>query len=126
MVKKVFDLRMGIAGALFLGGIVFIINMEHGAFPAFTASLKQALYTFFMGGFIMKLCENLAIRFESKVLSISLAIVVPCVVTTLATYLVHSLKGTPEPLLSTLPTIAFGLPAFTVWALRKRKKAQVV
>jgi len=113
---------MGIAGALFLGAVVFAINLEHGFLPATTASLKQAFYTFLMGGLIMKLCENLAVRFDSRLFSIFMAIAVPCIITTLATFLVHSLKGTPEPLYSTLPTIAFGLPAFSVWAVRKRSQ----
>ena len=36
------------------------------------------------------------------------------------TYLVHSLKGTPEPFLSTLPTMVIAPPAF-VWLAWKRQ-----
>jgi hypothetical protein len=38
----------------------------------------------------------------------------------LLTYGLHTLKGTPKPLASTLPTLAI-IPATAVWALRKRK-----
>ena len=122
--NKYFDLRMGIAGALILGTVVFIINFDHGYLPALTAALKQSAYTFLMGGLIMKLCENLAIRFENRTTSLVLAVLVPVIVTTGATFIVHSLKGTPEPAASTIPTIIFGAPSFAVWAVRKRNKVE--
>jgi hypothetical protein len=117
---------MGVAGALFLGIIVFFINVDHGYMPATTAALKQGVYTFFMGGLIMKLCENLSIRFENRSLSIFLGIIIPVIVTTLATFLVHSLRGTPEPVNSTIPTVVFGIPSFSVWAIRKRKQLEIL
>ena len=122
--NRFFDLKMGIAGALFLGAIVFFINVDHGYMPATTAALKQGAYTFLMGGVIMKLCENLAIRYSNRSLSLVLAVTIPVIVTTLATFLVHSLRGTPEPLNSTIPTVLFGAPSFTVWAIRKRRKLE--
>jgi len=39
------------------------------------------------------------------------------------TFLVHSLKGTPEPLLSTLPTALIGPPGFLVLGWRARREA---
>ena len=117
-----FDIRMAVAGALFLGSIVFFINFDHGTLPATTAALKQGAYTFLMGGLIMKMCENLSIKFSNRTLSLMLAVVIPVLVTTTATFIVHSLRGTPEPINSTIPTILLGAPSFAVWALRKRKK----
>ena len=96
--------------------------MDHGNLPATIAALKQGAYTFLMGGLIMKLCENLAIKYNNRSLSLILAVTIPVIVTTLATFLVHSLRGTPEPINSTIPTVIFGAPSFTVWAIRKRKK----
>ena len=121
--NRLFNVRMGLAGALFLGAVVFFINMDHGYLPAGTAALKQGTYTFFMGGLIMQLCENLALKFDNRNLSISMAVLVSTLVTTGATFLVHSLRGTPEPWHSTIPTLVFGLPAFSVWAVRQRGKA---
>ena len=38
------------------------------------------------------------------------------------TYLVHSLRGTPEPLNSTLPTLVLLVPGFLFLGIRARRK----
>ena len=38
---------------------------------------------------------------------------------------VHSLKGTPLPLESTIPTAVFVIPSTLIWALMKRKRLKV-
>ena len=108
--------------ALFLGLIVWTINFSHGALAALPAALKQATYTFFVAGFIVKLCENLAIGIEPTIVALSIATIAPSCIAIGLTFLVHSLKGTPEPLYSTLPTIIMAPPSFFVLGWRARNQ----
>lgn len=119
--NKLFDPKMGLAGALFLGTIVFFINYDHGIINGLIAALKQAFYTFFVGGFITRLCENIA-TISKKFTAVLMAVILPSVIAIALTYLVHSLKGTPEPFNSTIPTMILAPLGFLWWALQKRKQ----
>ncbi len=115
------DFRMGLLGAFMMSIPVFYINyMATGfGFLTFTAAIKQWFYTFFFSGLVMKSCEKLAVKFQSKPLSIFLAVLLPSVSTLLLTFIIHSFEGTPRPFESTLPTlIVFSGTLF--WALKKR------
>ncbi|TNF34865.1 MAG: hypothetical protein EP312_05265 [Gammaproteobacteria bacterium] len=112
--------RMAFAGALVLGLTVFAINVAHGTAPALVAAGKQALYTFLVAGFITRHNERLAVRYANPWRAMPMAVGSSCALAIGLTYLVHSLKGTPEPLLSTLPTILMAPPAFTALAWRAR------
>ena len=85
-----------------------------------TASIKQASYTFFLGGFFMKGTEYIALYFKKYRLAIFLAVVIPSSITLLLTYGMHLVKGTPAPLASTIPTLAI-VPATLIWSIKKRK-----
>jgi len=122
--NKLFDPKMGLAGALFLGTIVFFINYDHGIVNGLIAALKQGLYTFFVGGFITRLCENIA-TISKKLTAIFMAVLIPSIIAIILTYIVHSIKGTPEPLNSTIPTMIFAPLGFLWWALQKRKQVQL-
>jgi hypothetical protein len=116
------NLKIGLIGALIMGSIVFIINMEHGWFLSTTAAMKQGLYTFFFGGIIVKLLEYLLRKITNPYLSIPVSVLVISGFTSLLVYGIHSLKGTPEPLLSTIPTLLMAPPGFLFLALRFKKK----
>ena len=119
------DFGMAWKGALFLGLVVFGINyMEHGALAALPAALKQATYTYFVAGFVTRLAENLAAKLEPAVLALALAVLVPSTFAIGLTFGLHELRGTPEPLLSTLPTLVSAPPAFFVWGFKKRRDHQ--
>jgi len=115
------DLRMGTAGALFLGTVVFAINASHGLGGASTAALKQAAYTFLAGGFVMRTCERIAVRGRRDVPAVAAGTLVASALAVGATFLVHSVRGTPEPAASTLPTALFAPPSFAVWGARCRR-----
>lgn len=121
------DYTSAAAGALVLGSVVFWINHGHGLAGASTAALKQATYTFFAAGFIAKNNERLACRWPSVPRSLLLAVTVSSSIAIGLTYLVHSLKGTPEPLLSTVPTMLFAPPGFLAlgWRARRQRDATV-
>ena len=91
--------------------------------PASTAAAKQWLYTFFMGAFIVQLCARLALRPGPAAGAIALAIAVPTLFTVGATFLVHSARGTPRPVASTVPVALVSPPSFLGWAVRTRRMA---
>lgn len=115
------DVSMAWKAALFLGIVVYAINFSHGALAALPAALKQFTYTFFVAGFILRLCETLSIHPGLGAFALPLAVLIPSAVAIGLTYLMHSLKGTPEPFYSTLPAILMALPSFSLWAWRSRK-----
>ncbi|MEO1053091.1 MAG: hypothetical protein AAFX87_20825 [Bacteroidota bacterium] len=119
---KFINYRMGAYAATIMGGIVWVINFDHGVVPATTAGLKQAAYTFLFGGLLIKLLERLAINIRQKWAAIILAAVIPSILTISAVFLVHNLKGTPKPLASTVPTMLVAPPGFLFMAYRKRKE----
>jgi hypothetical protein len=117
-ISDYFDLRSGVIGAAIMSGLVWFINASHGVWPASTAALKQAAYTFLFGGLIMRLCEALARREGIRPIRLVVATAVPSLITIVLVFAVHSLKGTPEPLLSTLPAAVLAPPSFAIFARR--------
>lgn len=120
---KYVDVSTAWKAALFLGLVVYAINYSHGALAALPAALKQATYTFFVAGFILRLCEKISMDQGLGVFALPLAVILPSSIAIGLTYLMHSLKGTPEPFYSTLPTILMAFPSFSLWAWRSRKNA---
>jgi hypothetical protein len=118
------DVRSGLIGGSLLGTIVWFINAEHGVFGATTAAVKQFAYTFCMGSLIMRLCTRLALRPGRGARVITTAVYVPTLVTVGTTFLVHSLRGTPEPLLSTVPAALLSPLGFAFWARRVRREGR--
>ncbi|MAE97230.1 MAG: hypothetical protein CL910_21475 [Deltaproteobacteria bacterium] len=119
-----FDPRAGLFGALLMGSLVAAINVSHGATAAATSAGKQAVYTFFFGGLIVQVCSRLASREGGRLAVVGTAIAVPSLITIVLIYLVHSLRGTPEPLLSTAGVATLAIPSFSVWAWRIRASAE--
>ena len=122
---KYFDLKLGLAGALLLGSIVFFINYDHGIDNGLIAACKQFFYTFLIGGFITRLCENIASSIKKDLIAIITAVLIPSLIAVFLTYILHSIKGTPEPLNSTIPTMILAPPGFMWWAVKKRKQLKL-
>lgn len=109
-------------GALIMGGIVYFINKDHGVLAASIAGLKQAAFTFFLGGTILKVLESIVTSIKQPVLSVATAVLVSSLLSIVLVYLVHSAKGTPKPFESTLPTIYMAPIGFFLVALIKISK----
>ena len=122
-IQKFIDYKIGIAGAIVMGGIVFGINYfttyEIGG--SITAAIKQGSYTFLFGGTLMKGCEYIATTIKKRRLAIFASVIIPSVLTLILTYTMHNLKGTPKPLESTIPTLII-IPATAVWGYKKRNQ----
>jgi len=114
------DYRMAWLGAVCMGAIVLLVNLPHGMPLALVASLKQATYTFFFAGLVMRTCERPAVRDKRRRVALAFAVALPSLMAIGFTYLLHSLKGTPEIFLSTVPTILLAPPGFIWWSRKKR------
>jgi len=108
-----------VIGALVMGLIVFYINYSHGIIPAGIAALKQFTYTFFVGGLLLKLLEAFLNKLATSFQGVVLAVLLNSIVTILLIYFVHSMKGTPEPFYSTVPTIILAPLGFFSVAVQK-------
>ncbi|MFO8130204.1 MAG: hypothetical protein R6T99_09925 [Bacteroidales bacterium] len=126
--KNIIDLRISLLGALFMGLIVFGINLSETAQWAgsSTAALKQGTLTLVMGGFFMRGCELLATRIKKQYLALLSAVMIPSIIAVLLTFAVHSMKGTPKPLESTLVTFVLIIPSTAVWGFLKRRSYRSV
>jgi len=120
---KHIDYPAAVAGAIILGSIVFVINYDHGWNNALLAAGKQATYTFFAGGYMVRLNERIALALNPAVVAILAGVLCAGGLAVSLTYLVHSLKGTPEPLNSTVPTMVLALLGFTFLGVRARYQA---
>ena len=109
------------AGAFLMGGIVCFINLNHGWKLSTLAGAKQWVYTFFFGGMIIKLLEVTLGKTKSFKYPTAISVVLISVITSLLVYLVHSIKGTPEPFYSTLPTVILSPPGFLYIASKVKK-----
>jgi len=114
------DYRMGVLGGAVMGTIVALINLPESAAGGLTAGSKQAVYTFTVGSMTTKMCEHLAVRVRKKSLAYLLAVAIPAGFTITASYGIHTLKGTPKPLQSTIPTMIAAPIGCLYWARRKR------
>ena len=121
--RKFIDVKIAVSGAIVMGVIVFSINYSatHELTGSLTAALKQGTYTFFFGGVLMKSCELFATGIQRRKLAILASVFIPSVFTLLLTYGMHSMKGTPKPFESTLPTLII-VPATAIWGFFSRKK----
>ncbi|MBI3167520.1 MAG: hypothetical protein HYZ22_03525 [Chloroflexi bacterium] len=122
--RRHFDSKTGFMIAGVMGGSIWFINSDHGFLPAATAALKQMAYTFLVSGFTVKMCENLAVKINHKTAALVLSVLIPSAITIFATYAVHSLKGTPEPLNSTMPTMIGPLFFYCIGDGEKMRKSE--
>jgi len=114
---------MGLLGAVFMGILVYLINIDYGVLPALLAAGRQAMYTFFFGALFVRMAENIAINKEDRFLAIFLGGIVPALLTTLLTYCLHAFRGTPEPFYSSIPTFLLGSMSFSTWSYLKHRSA---
>lgn len=116
------NFKLGLAGGLFLGCVVFYINLSHGYPLALAAASKQAAYSFLFAGLITRNNEKLALRGEQSWLTVIFAAGISSSIAIGLTFIVHNLKGTPEPLMSTLPTMLTAPFSFAALAWREQQK----
>ena len=122
IVHKHYDWKMGLIGALIMGGVVFWINVDHGFWAAIPAMLKQATYTMIAGGFLTRLCERIALNTRDNITAHVLAMLVPSIIAVVLTLGVHYMRGTPEPFNSTIPTMVLAPISFFLWGWHQRRR----
>jgi hypothetical protein len=122
LLSKFIDFPSAIAGGLIMGIIVGIINRKFGAWPATTAAMKQAAYTFLFGGMLTKLLYIIAGKIPGKITSTIISALIVSIITVMLVYAVHSMKGTPMPLESTIPTAILAPFGFSFLAYRRKMR----
>jgi hypothetical protein len=104
-----------------MGTAVWIINSDHGVWPAMVAALKQAAYTFFAAGFFVRFLYYQVTSIKKRNLAIAISVITTSLITIALIFVVHSIRGTPKPFYSTLVTIVLSPFGYLGLALRKRK-----
>ena len=117
---RMINMKMALFGAVIMGTIVFFINIDHGYYAASIAALKQAAYTFFLGGALLRILEALAMAIKNPILALFTAVIITTLITVSLVFYVHTLRGTPKPFESTLPTIYLAPFGFFIVAAKKR------
>jgi len=120
--SKFIDFPTAFAGAIIMGVVVGVINRKFGLWPASTAAMKQAVYTFFLGGMLIKLLYIIADKIPGKFAGTILSALIVSIFTVALVYGVHSIRGTPMPLESTLPTVVLAPIGFGFLAYRKKSR----
>lgn len=129
LISRYFNYKTAIGGAGIMGIIVFGINYfgSDDVYGAFTASYKQAVYSGLSGGFLIKMSKYFALKYENKALSLTSAIILPIVTTTLLTYGIHKYyKESPKPIASTIPTTLIVSILAPPYAHYTRKKLYIL
>jgi hypothetical protein len=124
LLGRFIDYPSAFAGAVIMGVIVGYINRKFGAWPASTAAMKQAAYTFFFGGMLTKLLYLIVARIKGLYLATILSALIVTTITVILVYAVHSMKGTPMPFESTLPTAMLAPFGFSFLAYRRKRSCQ--
>ena len=112
---------MGALGAISMGLLVYYINSDHGVLPAVIAASKQAVYTLFFGALFVKMAENIAVQLEERAVAVLCGGLIPTLLTSILTYILHTIKGTPEPFHSTVPTMVTSVISFSLWAYLRHR-----
>ena len=115
------NIKAGVLGAIIMGCIIYYINREHPWPWPMIAALKQAVYSFFAGGVIVRLLEYFLNSIKNPYLNIPLSILFTTIFTTVMVFIVHSMKGTPEPFMSTVPTMVLSPFGFLAMSLKYKK-----
>lgn len=108
-----------ISVVLGVGTAAGLMNINHGLMAIISAGLKQCAYSGASAMVLFALYNNLAKRARTLPSEL-IPIVVPILLTIAANYGVHSLRGTAEPALSTLPTAIVVTLGFPAWHIRTR------
>ncbi len=119
-ISKFIDYPSAIAGAVIMGVIVGVINRKFGLWPASIAAIKQAAYTFLFGGLLIKLLYIITDKITGLYIATIISSLTVTVITVALVFGVHSMRGTPMPLESTLPTVILAPFGFAFLAYRRK------
>lgn len=114
---------LGQVAALGMGGMVAAINAEHGPLLASIAGIKQYVYSAVIAVLLIdtqhKIYDHFKKTDQESLRPAILAIIIPSLATIVATLGIHSLKGTPETINSTIPTAILAPIGYTILQIRR-------
>ncbi len=102
-----------------VGTVSGFFNHKHGLEAMIMAALNQAGYSTISTIVLLKIYDFLAERVKT-IPGELIPIIVPILVTILANLGIHEIRGTAEPILSTLPTAVLATIGFPIWHIRRR------
>lgn len=108
-----------IAVILGMGAMSGAANVQHGLWAMTTAGAKQCVYSTASLFVLLNFQHALARRVKTLAGELS-PMFIPALLTILANYGVHSLRGTAEPLLSTMPTAVLATIGLPILHIRDR------
>ncbi|MCU0370320.1 MAG: hypothetical protein MUC31_02805 [Bacteroidales bacterium] len=120
-ISRFIDFPSAIAGAVIMGLIVGVINRKFGIWPASTAAMKQAAYTFLFGGMMIRLLYYISGKINGLLKSTFISAAIVTGLTVMLVFAIHNLKGTPMPVESTIPTAILAPFGFSFLAYRRKK-----
>ncbi len=115
-VNQYINVRMGSLSGLVMGSVVFVINFDHGFWPAFAGFWKQFVFNLFMAGLNVKTCERIVQR-TKRISGIYWAAIIPTLQAFLVLYAIHYFGATPRPGASTIWQAIGNLGFFFILAL---------
>lgn len=116
------NVKMGFLGAFLMASLAFYLNADFGFLPAMVPAFKQFIYTFFVGGILVRLVERLSLSSPKRIYAYIRAIGIPTLVTSILITFLHLMKGTPNPASTIFFTAMAAPPGFAFVAIITRKK----
>jgi|GEM_PF-2462992 len=111
-----------LGGALFIGGIVGVVNAHHGLDAALLAGAKQALWTALIAGLLTRFCRFLCTQTKARLLPpMVCGVLCPSLLAVLGVSVVHHLDGTANPWGSIMVTVIMAPPGFWLVAHNIRR-----
>ena len=109
-------------GAVLMGSMVFLSQFENGIYPATTASTKQFFYTFLISSVLIAMVEAVVVAYRANKWNAVYGVMTAWVFTSVMSAVLHTIKGTPDPMNAILLNILLAPPGLIFVALRKKRE----
>ena len=119
--KKIFNFKLASIGAILMGSMVFLSQLENGVYPASTAATKQFFYTFIVSSILIAIVETIVTAKQNSLHPAFYGVMAAWAFTTIMSSVLHLLKGTHDPLNAILINIILAPPGLIFVAFRKKR-----
>jgi len=120
---------LGQLGAVTMGLVVGNVNKGHGLLMATIAGIKQYCYSATIAALLIhsqpKIYDHFRKHDNHSVRPHIWSVAIPTIATIISTYVLHTLKGTPETINSTIPTAILAPIGYTILHTRRILKNSI-
>lgn len=120
--KEIFSFKFATIGGLFMGGMVFLFQIQGGFHMALIAGVKQFVYTFIISSMLIAITESIVIAKQNSKYPVFYGVFVAWVITIILSSGLHLLKGTPHPLNAILINMVLVPPGLIFLGFRKKRE----